>query len=69
MGLIALIPLFVVIVFVAVSVFVKRYRESDRPHPSWTATNERFKDPSTGRLMRVWTDPEGERHYVPEGGS
>jgi hypothetical protein len=32
-------------------------------------TEERFLDPSTGVLMRVWFDPAtGERRYVPEPG-
>ena len=25
-----------------------------------------FNDPSTNRVMRVWLDESGERHYVPE---
>ena len=33
-------------------------------------TDERFLDPSTGVLMRVWFDPDtGERRYLPEPGS
>jgi hypothetical protein len=33
-------------------------------------TDERFLDPSTGVLMRVWFDPAtGERRYLPEPGS
>jgi hypothetical protein len=33
-------------------------------------TDERFLDPSTGVLMRVWFDPvTGERRYLPEPGS
>jgi len=32
-------------------------------------TDERFLDPSTGVLMRVWFDPNtGERRYLPEPG-
>ena len=35
--------------------------------PGWVATAERFRDPSTGQIMRVWTDPaDGSRHYVPD---
>jgi hypothetical protein len=35
--------------------------------PGWTATAERFRDPSSGQIMRVWTDPaDGSRHYVPD---
>jgi hypothetical protein len=40
--------------------------ESPTAHPDWSATDERFRDPSTGRLMRVWLDPAGARHYVAE---
>lgn len=33
-------------------------------------TDERFVDPSTGVLMRVWFDPAtGERRYLPEPGT
>ena len=41
--------------------------EASSPGPGWLATNERFRDPSTRRIMRVWVDPaSGERHYVPD---
>jgi hypothetical protein len=49
-----------------ISLFVKRHGEATEAHPSWSATDERFRDPSTGRLMRVWLDTAGARHYVPE---
>jgi hypothetical protein len=30
-------------------------------------TAERFRDPSSGVIMRVWIDPSDEsRHYVPD---
>ena len=36
--------------------------------PNWRATDERFVDPETGRLVTVWFDPAtGERRYVAEG--
>ena len=35
--------------------------------PDWQPTPERFRDPRTGRVMRVWVDGAGARHYVPEG--
>jgi hypothetical protein len=36
--------------------------------PGWVPTNERFRDPTTNRIMRVWIDPaDGTRHYLPEG--
>jgi hypothetical protein len=35
--------------------------------PSWQPTNERFRDPRTRKVMRVWVDPAtGARHYVAE---
>jgi hypothetical protein len=40
--------------------------EADRPHVDWTPTAERFRDPKTKRVMRVWQDPSGSRHYVPD---
>jgi hypothetical protein len=43
-----------------------RHGESDRPAPDWRPTSERFRDPRTGRVMRVWEDPSGGRHYVSE---
>lgn len=41
--------------------------DASHPGPGWLATNERFRDPGTQRIMRVWVDPaSGERHYVPD---
>jgi len=57
----------VVIGFIVASFFVRRHRETDRPQPGWQQTAEVFNDPSTNRVMRVWLDQAGERHYVPEG--
>ena len=53
---------------VVYSLFLRRHGESDQPESGWTPTDEVFKDPGTGRTMRVWVDRAGERHYVPEGG-
>lgn len=39
---------------------------ADRPEPDWQATPERFRDPRSGQVMRVWEDPAGQRHYVPD---
>jgi len=63
-----IILIFVVVVVVCffISLFVKRHGESDRPKPEWRRTEEVFHDPSTNRVMRVWLDLAGERHYVPE---
>jgi hypothetical protein len=38
----------------------------DRPEPGWEPTNERFRDPGSDRVMRVWVDQQGARHYVPD---
>jgi Domain of unknown function (DUF1707) len=40
--------------------------EVDRPEPDWQPTNERFRDNRTQRVLRVWVDPAGNRHYVAE---
>jgi hypothetical protein len=43
------------------------HAESARPSPGWVETAERFRDPSSGQIMRVWVDPaDGSRHYVPD---
>ena len=40
--------------------------DADRPAPDWQPTNERFRDPRTSKVMRVWVDSAGGRHYVAE---
>jgi hypothetical protein len=42
------------------------HAESDQPAPDWQPTDERFRDPRSQRIMRVWVDGAGARHYVPE---
>lgn len=47
----------------------QRRRHAQRAEPSagWVPTPERFRDPSTRAIMRVWIDPADlSRHYVPE---
>lgn len=45
----------------------RRHAEAAEPRPGWVPTSERFRDPSSGTIMRVWTDPaDGSRHYVPD---
>jgi hypothetical protein len=45
----------------------RRHGESGVADPAWLPTKERFIDPSTQRVMRVWVDPADQaRHYVPE---
>jgi Domain of unknown function (DUF1707) len=36
------------------------------PAVDWRPTGERFRDPRTNRVMRVWEDSSGGRHYVAE---
>ena len=49
---------------------VKRRRghaQADQPAAGWIPTDERFRDPTTRAVMRVWIDPADQsRHYVPE---
>jgi hypothetical protein len=40
--------------------------EVERPGADWQPTNERFRDNRTQRVMRVWVDPAGNRHYIAE---
>jgi hypothetical protein len=41
--------------------------ESRTAGVGWLSTDERFRDPGTDRIMRVWVDPaDGSRHYVPD---
>jgi len=46
---------------------LRRHGESPAAAPGWVPTEESSRDPSTGRIMRVWIDPaDGSRRYVPE---
>ena len=37
------------------------------PAAGWIPTDERFRDPATRAVIRVWSDPSDQsRHYVPE---
>ena len=38
--------------------------DADAPAADWQPTSERFRDPRTNAVMRVWEDPSGGRHYV-----
>ena len=45
----------------------RRHAQSVTPGPGWVPTPERFRDPSTRVIMRVWIDPADQsRHYVPD---
>ncbi len=40
--------------------------EADVAAPDWLPTSERFRDPRSNRITRVWVDTAGGRHYVAE---
>jgi len=40
--------------------------EAEKPEPDWQPTNERFRDPRTRAVLRVWVDGAGARHYLAE---
>lgn len=43
--------------------------EVEAPGAAWLPTRERFRDPGSGRIMRVWVDPvSGARRYVADDG-
>jgi hypothetical protein len=45
----------------------RRHGEAAVPGAGWIPTTERFRDPTTRRIMRVWVDPaDASRHYVAE---
>lgn len=45
------------------------HAQAAEPAPGWIPTDERFRDPTTRAVMRVWIDPADQsRHYVPEPG-
>ncbi len=39
-----------------------------RRRRDWRPTSERFRDPRTNQVMRVWEDAGGGRHYVADDG-
>ena len=48
----------------------RRHAQSAAPGPGWVPTSERFRDPTSGTVMRVWLDPADQtRHYVPDAGT
>ena len=44
----------------------RRHGHVDAPEPDWQPTEERFRDPRSGMVTRVWVDSGGGRHYVPD---
>jgi len=59
------------LIFAAGVVFERnRYRgdAAGAPPPPWVESGERFIDPQSKRLVRVWTHPDtGARRYVDDG--
>jgi hypothetical protein len=48
----------------------RRHAQSAAPGPGWVPTTERFRDPTSGAIMRVWLDPADQsRHYIPDPGA
>jgi Domain of unknown function (DUF1707) len=48
----------------------RRHAQRSAPGAAWVPTAERFRDPSTKKIMRVWIDPADlSRHYVPDDGT
>lgn len=44
--------------------FHGRHAQTRKPEPGWVPMAERYRDPSSGVIMRVWIDPSDEsRHY------
>lgn len=66
---IAIVVVGLLLVAFLLSLGLRRHGEATAPSEDWKRTDEVFRDPSTGRLMRVWLDASGERHYVPDGGT
>lgn len=45
----------------------RRHAQAAEPGPGWLPAPEWFRDPSSGKITRVWVDPADQsRHYVPE---
>ena len=43
------------------------HAHADQPAAGWIPTDERFRDPTSHAVMRVWIDPADQsRHYIPE---
>jgi len=43
------------------------HAQAATPAAGWIPTDERFRDPTTRAVMRVWIDPADQsRHYVPD---
>lgn len=65
-ALLGVLVIAAVLVAAGMSLFLRRHGESARPEPGWVPTDEIFRDPGTDRVMRVWADEAGARHYLPD---
>jgi Domain of unknown function (DUF1707) len=46
------------------------HAQATRPGAGWVRTDERFRDPTSKAIMRVWVDPSTDpetRYYLPDG--
>lgn len=58
---------FVLIVGVVVTLLRRLGGDREDATGEWRPTDELFRDPLTGRSMRVWVDVgDGSRHVVPD---
>jgi hypothetical protein len=65
-ALVSVAVVVVVLAAAAMSLFLPRHSDNERPRPGWVATDEVFRDPGTERVMRVWADRTGGRHHIPD---
>jgi hypothetical protein len=65
-ALLGVLVIAAVLVAAGMSLFLRRHGEAPRPEPGWVPTDEIFRDPGTDRVMRVWADQAGQRHYLPD---
>jgi hypothetical protein len=67
LALLGVLVIAAVLVAAGMSLFLRRHGEADHPEQGWVPTDEVFRDPATDRVMRVWADQSGGRHYLPDG--
>lgn len=63
----ALLAVCIIVLLIVLYYVHDRRRYRGRSKPGQRPTGETFRDPATGRITRVYEDPEtGERDYRPE---
>lgn len=61
-------PLLIGLVAIGIALFERsRYARSHPPSGTLRPTDERFIDPTSGEVIRVWIDGTGDRRYLPDG--